>query len=113
MPDHKNETVAELLASMLKKTLFVAINHVAAPAAAMMKSADRSRAISPFAIAALDRPCASAQWVAGIGGIISPEGLEPIAKSFRGAAGPPFLIPYPTSNSSIECYGTRPQIRFV
>lgn len=31
MPDNKQNAVAELLAPMLKKTLFVALNHVVAP----------------------------------------------------------------------------------
>jgi uncharacterized protein len=32
MPDNKQNAVAELLAPMLRKTLFVALNHVVAPA---------------------------------------------------------------------------------
>jgi uncharacterized protein YciI len=35
MPNDTRKAVAELLAPMLKKTLFVAINHVAAPASAI------------------------------------------------------------------------------
>jgi len=35
MPNHSGKTVEQLLAPMLKKTLFVAINRVAAPASAI------------------------------------------------------------------------------